>query len=117
MSDPALKGIPQFDKFEIVKTGLITGHTILAGTQELLTIPHGLGYVPVPMAMVDQGGFFVPLPTFPVFGFSAGTFTISVFSRCYSDIDNIYIETTNGAAGSQSAYAFKYFLMRSKANQ
>lgn len=117
MSDPALQGVPDFDRFEIVKSAKSTIASFSSPATHTETIAHNLGYVPVPFVYIDDGSKVFALPT--IIGYNLGTPTanfVGVTSFMYfaADATNLYIYYAEAASGTSLSYPFKYYLCRQK---
>lgn len=102
--------------FNIVLSGTVTGSTIAAAGTERLTVPHNLGFIPIPMVYLSDGGLYLPIPAISSYSPSVTGITIATYSADFTDAANLYIDTTNGTASPAAAFTYKYYLLQLTAN-
>lgn len=113
--DTALKGVPQFDQLQLVKTGTTT-ITMAANDETSLAVPHNLGYTPIATvyASYNQVGSIVfMLPTYAVVAptVEASSITFTDWADYYTDSSSLIIALFNSSDFSRNLY-IKYYLYR-----
>lgn len=128
MSDPALQSIPNFDKLKIIKVGTST-ITSSGNTIDWQTIPHGLGFKPIPMAFIDNANVSfgptpvivngaLPLPTWTNATIDTGTQQVifRTYLQIATDATNVTIMLFNSTGATDITTAVKYYLLREASN-
>lgn len=128
-----LTGVPGFDALLIIKddvgfTPVATVNVTGAGygtATTTNTYAHNLGFIPIPLGVINAGGFYFALNYSRTGGPDEFTnidfYEISV--KLFSDMTNLYVQTnltihTTATAGlTVSASPIKYLLARRRANQ
>lgn len=121
--------IPDFDYLKIVKVGktLASNVTVTTGSATwgtnfvIDTIPHNLGFVPIPMGFITVGSTFFPIPiTVTGTGVGLVNFYASTVVM-YTDATNLYIRT-EVSVNTSAATSFtitndivRYYLFRDPA--
>lgn len=122
--DIKLTGIPNFDKLEVVKSGITTIQSDGSPTN-WSTTPHNLGYTPTVLAYLNDVSIAgvsstgnIPLPTY--LGLTVDTVNDVVILRSWihADVDdtNLYIILYNSQGGVISPYEIKYYLLRDRSD-
>ena len=119
-----VRGVPSFDKLQIVKEGRVTLTKPASDSFESVTEPHGLDFVPIMIcfAEYDSGGgvtTYIPVPlhtTTP----SGTNLVVSRAIEAQVDSYGVSLYIATGTSGSffDASYTvtFKYYLLRSIAN-
>lgn len=88
------------------------------------TIPHKLNYIPFPLAVVDNGNNYIPLP-YTFNGGNGTNYYVQFTVKAQTDINNLYIaidafgynSPAFGGGGIPSpSLSIKYFLLQQSAN-
>lgn len=119
MAEPALTGVPEFGKFEIIKSGKTSLHiTGVSGAIVFTQVTHNLGYAPTALVYyIDESGvqYSQQLP------FATGmsvddTIFVGFNNWVYAQTTStdLYINATIGAAGDYGTFEFKYYLFRER---
>lgn len=107
--------------FKIVSTGT-TSLTMTDGTSgstTTVTIPHGLGYIPVVLAFFSDGGVYRPIPNWSVvlsFDTTNDFVKFTAWVDMTVDATNLKFIGYNTSAGESPAYSIKYYLLQETAN-
>lgn len=129
MPDIALQSAPNFDKLEFIKSGLITtssvsvsdgGVGVWNNNSATDTTPHNLGFIPMVIAVIDDGAGNYWTTPFTSFGnTSSSSASISTVTVA-ADNTNIYIQTfilNLHGTPSLGPLNIKYYLFRTKGNE
>lgn len=113
--DTALKGVPQFDQLQLVKTGNTT-ITMEASDSSSLAVPHNLGYTPIATVYgsYDQVGslvFMLPSYALAAPDIEASSITFTDWADYYTDSSNLVIAIFNSNDFSRVIF-IKYYLYR-----
>lgn len=107
------------DVFKIVLSGTASGNLPSAGSINTITIPHNLGFTPIPMVFLSGGGHYSPLPAVPALG-DGPSFTgirVDQLMTVSVDNENLYIQQAlSPQAASGYAVTYKYYLLQETAN-
>lgn len=108
---------------KVVKTGV--NHVTSNGAPtNWVTIPHGLGYAPVPLVFLNDVNLSpiashanIPLPTYSTITVDTGTQQVKfqTWLHAIADADNLYVVLFNSLGTAQNIN-FKYFLLQETAN-
>lgn len=116
--DSRLTGIPDFDKLEVVRSGITDVHTWPAGGGEGIQIEHGLNFAPTPLvfSIVTDGTNILnvtPLPTFGIAITDGGGGGVTFFSwfYAYTNTTILHISCLNGT-GYDVTNQFAWYLLR-----
>lgn len=113
MSEVVLKGVPDFDKLEIVKTGTIvidSDPSITTGNQSF-EITHNLGFVPAVLAFSsDEAGTILQPLSFNSFDTSG----VLVFQFIATTTKTKLIINQNTVANGLGDSLVKYYLLRTR---
>lgn len=103
--------------FKIVDEGTTTV-TSVADDIGVTTIAHGLSYVPMIFAFMDDGVTSKPLPTWTAM--NTDTVNNRLYFQgwldCASDATNIYFQHYDALGSSGTEFAIKYYLLQESAN-
>lgn len=111
MPEPALKSSATFDKFEIIKTGIVNLPSIGPGSGTH-SIAHGLNFVPVPFVFIDDGSSLLPLPTFLAYNDTGSDITFSQYLTYYVDETNLTIRAILASGQTSLVFPLRYYLCR-----
>lgn len=109
------------DVFKIVKEGStsITVPSVSSSTFFSVTVPHNLGFAPIPQAFVNFGGYF-PMPYFE--GVSANGIYVgyNMLISCFVDTTNFYVNANVGQSGgnpsASGTFPINYYLLQETAS-
>lgn len=109
------------DVFKIVlsgETSITTTDGSVSGSQTRVTVPHNLGFTPIPLAFINIGNNISPLPTWTILGYDT-TFQrldFGTWIQATTDKTNLYIDGYSATSVSLS-HPIKYYLLQETANQ
>lgn len=114
-----LTGIPQFEDFEIIKSGFITVSHPANTDQAVESISHNLGFVPAYLLFVDVDSLFYSAPLSSYFTDGANAGKLDTFYDAYATNTDFTCRITTANTGGSYTIAFditfKYFLLRNTA--
>lgn len=107
------------NSFRIVLPGL-TSIQATGNTTVIYTIPHNLGYIPIPFCFLSasDNGIYYPLPMWT--SLSRDDINHQVKFQTWidanTDIENLYIEFFNSLAATQGPFNVQYYLLQQTAS-
>lgn len=106
------------NQLKVVATGTnaASGAGMTAGVIKTLTIPHNLGFTPIPLVFFADGSLYRSLPTWLSSGASGGNVAFQLWADCVTDSTNLYIELISGTTTTWGDYNFKWYLLQETAN-
>lgn len=115
--DTILTGVPQFDTLEIVKTGTLTLAKGASVDSQDTTFNHNLGYVPIVIAMYDNGTntYTLPYLSIDLAGADGGQVSLMIGGAYATDTQIGFTVTTPDNSGSYSqslTFPVRYYLLR-----
>lgn len=114
--DSNISAYPNFDKLELVKTGILTA-TAASETDSTTTTAHNLGYTPIILAFVSYNTVHRPLPTWIALNIDTANDRVNfqTWIDCSVDDTNIYTYIANSLANTLS-HDIRYYLLRVRSN-
>lgn len=130
MPNTPLQEIPNFDKFQIVKEGVGTLPTSSVSTVgagyasgvSSVTYTHNLGFVPIPMAVINVSGVYYPI-AYTQTSANVGvnnmyiiTISMATSSTGITFFNRVTVNTSASGGVSFGGYSIRYWLTRKSAD-
>ena len=114
--DASILGVPSFNNFKIVKTGLLLSPVFIGGgiTQEV-TENHNLGFAPAFLMFVDLGGSNnLMMPAMLNYGFTGGNVDVGmwVFGYATTTVVGVRFANAGTTGGDIGDYPIRYYLLQ-----
>lgn len=100
-----------------------TNITVTGPARETFTVPHNLGYAPVPQAFLNAVDLTpledvnIPLPAWLSIGSSGGNVVFPIWVSIYTDDTNLYIDVFNATGLAIGTFPVTYYLLRINAQK
>lgn len=117
MAEVDMTRVPEFASLEIIKVGSTTIPAASDGTDELVTINHNLGYVPILIAFINNSGTEARtmLPSIEVYNTGANAGKVYQNVYCFADSTSLYFINQSQLQGT-SGGNIKYYLFRERSS-